>query len=207
VDPAARRYTLSADVRYGGQNYELTLPILDGELDQGFDGLVQRFNDQHLRVYGYNLNGRKCSSSTSRHRVRRDPACRWPERPAADARRNLRAGAPCWWRPAWVEALVYASTTCAPDTRSRVRPWSNIRAARCSCRLDERALRRDDECPRSRAPQPAAAAEAQASSLRGACLMSALLKPQAEARQRVDPVTTRDCQERIKAIAQRSPGG
>ncbi|MBP8294555.1 MAG: hydantoinase/oxoprolinase family protein [Burkholderiales bacterium] len=168
VDPAARRYTLSADVRYGGQNYELTLPILDGELDQGFDGLVQRFNDQHLRVYGYNLNGREVQLVNVRVTAYGAiPPASWPERPAADAppqpagRRTLLVEA-----GVWVEALVYrfddlraghaiagpAVVEYSGSTLFLPPGWN----ARFDAMMNAHV---------SRAPQPAAAAEAQASSL------------------------------------------
>ena len=56
---AARRCTLSADLRYQGQNYELTLPVLKQELADGFAALVERFNAHHRRIYGYHLAGRE----------------------------------------------------------------------------------------------------------------------------------------------------
>jgi N-methylhydantoinase A len=59
VAPDARRCTLSADLRYQGQNYELTLPVLKDELAEGFGALVERFNAQHRKIYGYHLAGRE----------------------------------------------------------------------------------------------------------------------------------------------------
>lgn len=85
VDPAARRCTLSADLRYEGQNYELTLPVLEAELVDGFGKLVERFNTQHRRVYGYNLDGREVQLVNVRVTAfgAMTPA-RWPDRPSAD---------------------------------------------------------------------------------------------------------------------------
>jgi N-methylhydantoinase A len=59
VAPEARRFTLSADLRYQGQNYELTLPVALAELAEGFGPLIERFNEQHVRFYGYRLAGRE----------------------------------------------------------------------------------------------------------------------------------------------------
>jgi N-methylhydantoinase A len=59
VPPEDRHCTLAADLRYQGQNYELTIPVADADLAQGFADLVARFNDQHRRVYGYQLRGRQ----------------------------------------------------------------------------------------------------------------------------------------------------
>jgi N-methylhydantoinase A len=59
VPAAARICTLAADLRYQGQNYELTIPVSDDDLRHGFSDLVVRFNDQHRRIYGYQLAGRE----------------------------------------------------------------------------------------------------------------------------------------------------
>ena len=59
VAPGARRCTLSADLRYQGQNYELTLPVTRQELEKGFGTLVERFNAHHRKIYGYHLAGRE----------------------------------------------------------------------------------------------------------------------------------------------------
>ena len=59
VPPADRHRALAADLRYQGQNYELTIPLTERDLAQGFGDLVARFNDQHRRIYGYQLAGRE----------------------------------------------------------------------------------------------------------------------------------------------------
>jgi N-methylhydantoinase A len=59
VPSAERRCALSADLRYQGQNYELTIPVTSDDLAHGFGDLVARFNDQHRRIYGYQLAGRE----------------------------------------------------------------------------------------------------------------------------------------------------
>ena len=57
-----RRFVISLDLRYEGQNYELNLPIDESEIHLGseddFGALVERFNATHQRVYGYRLEGR-----------------------------------------------------------------------------------------------------------------------------------------------------
>jgi N-methylhydantoinase A len=59
VEPAHRNCALAADLRYQGQNYELTLPVTADDLAHGFASLITRFNDQHRRIYGYQLVGRE----------------------------------------------------------------------------------------------------------------------------------------------------
>ena len=59
VDPGKRQYFLYADLRYRGQNYDLTVPVFKDTFVSGFDDLVKRFNEQHQRIYGYQLSGRQ----------------------------------------------------------------------------------------------------------------------------------------------------
>jgi N-methylhydantoinase A len=48
----------SADLRYAGQNYELEVPLPDGELDdEGWHALLARFEAGHERQYGLRLPG------------------------------------------------------------------------------------------------------------------------------------------------------
>ena len=59
---ADRCFATAVDLRYEGQNYELTLPLERAEIEAaaraGFDALVARFDAAHQRVYGYRLEGR-----------------------------------------------------------------------------------------------------------------------------------------------------
>ncbi|MBU7314736.1 hydantoinase/oxoprolinase family protein [Paenibacillus oleatilyticus] len=49
-----RRYVLGLDLRFKGQNYELTLPVEWSELtDEGVQGILTRFHEQHEKNYGY----------------------------------------------------------------------------------------------------------------------------------------------------------
>jgi N-methylhydantoinase A len=105
VEAAARRYTLSADLRYQGQNYELTLPVLADELARGFGGLIDRFHEQHVRFYGYRLEGREVHLVNVRvTAIGATAHAHWPERPGSDA--------PA--RPAAQRTVLVASGTRVP---------------------------------------------------------------------------------------------
>ncbi len=54
AEPALRR---SADLRYAGQNYELEVVLPDGDLDECWDELLERFAVDHERQYGFSLPG------------------------------------------------------------------------------------------------------------------------------------------------------
>ncbi len=116
VPPADRQCTLSADLRYQGQNYELTIPVTDRDLAQGFGDLVVRFNDQHRRIYGYQLTGREVQLVNARvTAVGRTQHARWPTQPAGApaqpiARRSLRVDPQMR-----VEAPVYRFDDLSPD--------------------------------------------------------------------------------------------
>lgn len=86
VEPDARRCTLSVDLRYQGQNYELTLPLSRLELTDGFDELVARFNAQHRQVYGYNLAGREVQTVNVRvTAIGATAHARWPTHAFSEA--------------------------------------------------------------------------------------------------------------------------
>jgi N-methylhydantoinase A len=53
-EPLLRR---SADMRYAGQNYELEILLPAGDLEQGFDELLEQFEREHERQYGFRLEG------------------------------------------------------------------------------------------------------------------------------------------------------
>lgn len=82
----ARSFTLSADLRYQGQNYELTLPVVRDELAEGFAALVERFNAHHRKIYGYHLAGREVQLVNLRvTALGALEHATWPETPAAAA--------------------------------------------------------------------------------------------------------------------------
>jgi N-methylhydantoinase A len=57
VDAAEPLVERSADMRYAGQNYELEVPLPDGDLDRaGFAELLERFGRRHHEQYGFRLS-------------------------------------------------------------------------------------------------------------------------------------------------------
>jgi N-methylhydantoinase A len=80
VDPERRRFMLSADVRYQGQNYHLNLPVSERELEGGLATLPVRFHEQHRRVYGYELSARSLQLVNARvTAVGLTTAAHWPQ--------------------------------------------------------------------------------------------------------------------------------
>ncbi|MBO0905004.1 hydantoinase/oxoprolinase family protein [Jiella sonneratiae] len=54
IAPAARRMSLSVDLRYEGQNYELTVPVPAGPLTgKSLERLKEEFVAAHVRMYGF----------------------------------------------------------------------------------------------------------------------------------------------------------
>ena len=88
VEPAARRLTRQADLRYRHQGFELTVPWPETELS--VDALIERFHARHRHLYTYALTDAPVEIVTLRvaaaGRVRRFTV------PSLDARRPARAG-------------------------------------------------------------------------------------------------------------------
>lgn len=60
VPEAERQCFLAVDLRYQGQNYELTIPLDADRLENAdLQPLVARFHEQHRQVYGYHLPDRR----------------------------------------------------------------------------------------------------------------------------------------------------
>ncbi len=80
VDPAMRSYEFGVDVRYQGQNYELTLPA--GSFDAaGIADLADRFHQLHQSVYGYQLRTHEVQLVRVRlAAIGRTQAAEWPQR-------------------------------------------------------------------------------------------------------------------------------
>lgn len=58
IAPADRGLVLSVDMRYAGQNYEIAVPLPEGEIDQAMLAvLVERFAQEHHRLYGFAAAG------------------------------------------------------------------------------------------------------------------------------------------------------
>lgn len=54
IAPGNRRTTRRVDMRYEGQNYELSIPLPDGPITRDTLQIMRdRFNDAHLRMYGF----------------------------------------------------------------------------------------------------------------------------------------------------------
>ncbi len=60
VKPGSRECFVALDLRYQGQNYELTIPVNFERLADSnpSDGMIESFHEQHQKVYGYSLPGR-----------------------------------------------------------------------------------------------------------------------------------------------------
>ena len=54
IPPESRRVARTVDMRYAGQNYELPIPVPDGDITAGtLDVLAERFAEAHQRMYGF----------------------------------------------------------------------------------------------------------------------------------------------------------
>ena len=54
IEPDARHVALSVDMRYAGQNYELSVPLPAGPVTRvTLDGLATSFGAMHERLYGF----------------------------------------------------------------------------------------------------------------------------------------------------------
>jgi N-methylhydantoinase A len=58
IVPDARRIAFTVDMRYAGQNYELSVPLADGAITPAtIDGLAAGFAAAHQRLYGFVAEG------------------------------------------------------------------------------------------------------------------------------------------------------
>jgi N-methylhydantoinase A len=58
IGPASRRLGRSVDMRYAGQNYELSVPVPDGPIGAAtLDALAEGFAAAHRRMYGFVAEG------------------------------------------------------------------------------------------------------------------------------------------------------
>ena len=107
------------------------------ELARGFGELVARFNDQHRRIYGYQLAGREVQLVNARVTATGATThAHWPVQRAGAPRQRRSAGAACWSSRACASTRrSIASTTCAPEQAHRG-PGDRrvLAAARSSCR-------------------------------------------------------------------------
>lgn len=101
---------LSADMRYVGQSFELEVPVAESDLDQGgtLEGLVARFHNLHLHVYGHMEKSAPVEIINLRTRVvgrMMKPAL--PELPEG-GRAPVPRRRPIFYRGRTLEALVVA---------------------------------------------------------------------------------------------------
>ena len=95
-EPVLRR---SADMRYAGQNYELETSLPDGDLEQCFADLLESFEREHERQYGFRLEGEAIELINLRVTALQ------PESPPPIAAPGAgEAGMPTDVRPVWFEA-------------------------------------------------------------------------------------------------------
>jgi N-methylhydantoinase A len=83
----------AADMRYVGQSYELTVPAGDGPLDaEALEGVVERFHDEHARLYGHAIREEPVEAVTLRvtGTVPTPPMADEPDLGGADADRGER---------------------------------------------------------------------------------------------------------------------
>jgi N-methylhydantoinase A len=101
----------SADMRYAGQNYELEVPLPEGDLDAAaWHGLLQAFAAAHARQYGFDLPGEPVELINLRVTALRPE----PARDFADLSRG--GGRALTRRPVWFEAA--GAQTCPIHHRS-----------------------------------------------------------------------------------------
>jgi N-methylhydantoinase A len=154
IPRSAVRLVASADLRYLGQGFELTIPLA-APTRAGIRGLPAAFHAAHQTRYGHADPTQPVEVVTLRlravghlERPRPAPAPLGRRRPPMAARRGERrvvlpegeVGAPVWWRPdlepgvrlvgpAIVEQLD-ATTWVPPGTAAWVGPWGELRLRR-----------------------------------------------------------------------------
>jgi N-methylhydantoinase A len=153
IAPAARRMTRTVDMRYAGQNYELSVPVPDGAITRAtLDALAEGFAEAHKRMYGFVAGGEPVQLVTFRIEaaglVRKAAFQPRPER-GADASAAI-AGKRDVWLPeagGFVSCPVYdrdrldagnriagpaiveqmdATTVILPGMTARVEPYLNL---------------------------------------------------------------------------------
>ncbi len=153
IAPANRRAARTVDMRYAGQNYELAVPLPEGEVGPDtIDALRRRFFDIHRRLYGFASEDEPVQLVTFRmeatgivpkatfqpapstgidgakavvgHRdIWSENARKFESAPVYD--RDLLEADDCFAGPAIVEQMD-ATTFVPPGWTARVDAWSNI---------------------------------------------------------------------------------
>jgi N-methylhydantoinase A len=124
IAPAARRVALTVDMRYAGQNYELSVPLPGGAIDSAaIDALASGYAAMHRQLYGFVAEGEPVQLVT--FRAEATGIVRKTElRPAADTGPNPR-GAAIGRRNVWLsEAGEFVS--CPLYARDRLAAGNRI---------------------------------------------------------------------------------
>jgi N-methylhydantoinase A len=124
IEAHARRVALSVDMRYAGQNYELSVPLPPGPVTPPtIDGLAAAFAAAHQRLYGFLAEDEPMQLVTFRAEatgvVRKADI-----RPAADAGPDPRA-AECGRRDVWLRETG-AFVSCPLYDRERLAAGNRI---------------------------------------------------------------------------------
>jgi N-methylhydantoinase A len=115
----ARRLEWAADLRYRGQNYELSVPLADRPLDgAGSEALRAAFHAAHEQSYGFASPAEPVECVNLKLK-----AVGLLEKPALPRLDEVAAGMPsgqrpvCFGRATWMETPVYRRTALAPGQR------------------------------------------------------------------------------------------
>lgn len=131
IAPEARRLKRTVDMRYAGQNYELSIPLPEGEIGSAtLDALAEGFAAAHRQRYGFVAEGETVQLVTYRAEatgvVRKAAFQPRPEvGPDASA---ARIGEREVWMPeagGWTPCPSTTGRSCGPAMPSRARPSSS----------------------------------------------------------------------------------
>ena len=124
IEASARRVGLSIDMRYAGQNYELSVPLPAGRIGPAMvDALAAGFAAAHQRLYGFLAEEEPMQLVTFRAEVT-GIAHKADLRPAGDAGTDPRA-AECGRRDMWLREAS-ASVSCPLYDRERLLAGNRI---------------------------------------------------------------------------------
>jgi N-methylhydantoinase A len=123
IAPADQRITRTVDMRYAGQNYELPVPLPDGEVTRAsLEALAGGFAEAHRRMYGFVAEGEPVQLVTFRAEasglVRKAQFTPRPER-GADASAAIIGRRDVWMPEAggFVACPIYDRTVLEPGNR------------------------------------------------------------------------------------------
>jgi len=111
IEMPNRRITRTVDMRYAGQNYELSVPVPDGEIGpHSLAGLADGFAAVHRRLYGFATDGEPVQLVTFRVEATGVvPKATFVAQPltGTDAAQAMIEHRPIWSRNAFVPCPVY----------------------------------------------------------------------------------------------------